>query len=66
MKVCFDQFMNFESFSGEFYLQSLQTSEIGKSLFRKLRYLIGTQRPRNEKTLIKEQISINNYNMTNN
>ena len=58
--------MNFESFSGEFYLQSLQTSEIGKSLFRKLRYLIGTQRPRNEKTLIKEQISINNYNMMNN
>ena len=58
--------MNFESLSGEFYLQSLQTSEFGKSLYRKLRDLIGTQRPKNEKTLIKEQISVNNYNIINN
>ena len=58
--------MNFESLSGEFYLQVLQTSEFGKSLYRKLRYLIGTQIPKNEKTLIKEQISVNNYNIINN
>ena len=58
--------MNFESLSGEFYLQVSQTSEFGKSLYRKLRYLIGPQKPKNEKTLIKEQISVNNYNIINN
>ena len=58
--------MKFESLSGEFYLQVSQSSKFGNKLFRKLRYLIGTQMPKNEKTLIKEQISVNNYYTINN